>query len=134
MKLQRVGPRMKGLTAFVVCLGLITAPWVAVLVRAADQPIDLDKNAANGAESQVSTKVLQTFPVKSENTVYNNAPGSAYKFKWGGAGPGGFNSLVTAGPGVGTSWVWTTAYQVYSIQSPVVFTPTRSLPVFGAPT
>src|SRR5262245_1131532 len=117
MNLQRVGPRVKGLTAFAVCLlVVVTAQWVGVLVRAADQPIDLDKNAANGAESKVSTKVLQTFPVKIENTIYNNAPGGAYKFKWAGAGPGGFNSFLTAGPGVGTSWVWTTAYQVYSIQ------------------
>ena len=99
--------------------------------RAADQPIDLDQNAANGQESKVSTRVLQTYPVMIENTVYNNSPGISYSVDWDGAGPGGFLSSVTAGPGVGVKWVWSTVYQVYSINSPALFTPTRSLPVFG---
>ena len=112
---------------------IATAFSFAQFVRAADQPIDLDKNAANGAESKVSTKVLQTYPVKIENTIYNNAAGTAFNFKWPGAGPGGFTSFVTAGPGVGTKWVWSTVYQVYSIDSPMAFTPARTLSVLGTP-
>src|SRR5262245_24713968 len=117
-----------------VAVAIATVVSLPQFVRAADQPIDLDKSAANGAESKVSTKVLQTYPVKIENTIYNNAPGSSFNFKWAGAGRGGFNSFVTAGPGVGTKWVWTTVNQVYSIDSPVAFTPSRALSVVGAPT
>jgi hypothetical protein len=100
--------------------------------RAADQAIDLDKNAANGQESRVTTKVLQTYPVQIENTIYNNAPGVSYDVDWEGAGPGGFFTFVTPGPGVGTKWVWSTVYQVYSIQSPALFTPARTLSVIGS--
>ena len=127
-------PGLRGLAVYgigVIVIAVLVS--FATFVRAGDQLIDLDKSAANGAESKVSTKVLQTYPVKIENTIYNNVAGSSYNFKWLGAGPGGFNSYVTAGPGVGTKWVWTTVYQVYSIDSPVVFTPARALSVVGAP-
>ena len=113
-------------------IAVATAPALFEQVRASDQPIDLDQNAANGQESRVSTRVLQTYPVMIENTVYNNSPGVSYSVDWGGAGPGGFLSNVTAGPGVGVKWVWSTVYQVYSINSPALFTPTRSLTVFGS--
>ena len=109
-------------------MGMAVVPFV----KASDQPIDLDKNAANGAESKVSTKVLQTYPVKIENTVNNNAAGP-FTVRWVGAGPGGFITNVPAGPGVGAKWVWTTVYQVYSIDSPAEFTPARAVSVTGAP-
>jgi hypothetical protein len=114
-----------------LCAGLLCA---ALPLIAADQTINLDRNTTNGEESRVSTRVLSTYPVRIENTIYNNAPGEAFTFRWPGAGPGGFSSLVTAGPGVGTIWTWTTVYQVYSIDSPITFTPVRSLNVFGSPT
>jgi len=105
------------------------APWL----RAAEQAIDLDGNSANGAESTIVTRVLQAYPVKIENVIFNNASGQSFYFVWDGAGPGGFRSLVTAGPGVGTKWEWTTISQVYSILSPAAFEPSpRGLPVFGA--
>jgi hypothetical protein len=119
-----------------VSIALFAAAFLGLTayLQAADQPINLDENSANGDESRVSTKVLQTYPVKIENTVYNNAAGEAFNFKWAGAGPGGFNSFVAAGPGVGTIWTWTTVYQVYSIDAPVVFAPARTMTTFGTPT
>lgn len=116
-------------------LGVIAAAVLSIvsLVRGAEQTVDLDGNPINGAESKVVTKVLQTYPVKIENTVLNNVGGAAYTFSWPGAGPGGFASFVTAGPGVGTIWTWTTVQQVYTIQSPVTFTPMLGIPVFGTP-
>jgi hypothetical protein len=121
--------------ASAVLCAIAIAAGVALVqhAQATDQTIDLDGNAANGQESKITTKVLQTYPVEIENTIFNNAPGSSYTFKWPGAGPGGFASYVTAGPGVGTKWTWSTVYQVYSIQSPVKFTPARSLSVLGSP-
>jgi hypothetical protein len=118
--------------AILCVLAAATGPSLVPRAWATDQPIDLDKNPANGQESKVTTKVLTTFPVQIENTIYNNAPGSSYTFAWDGAGPGGFSSYVTQGPGVGTKWVWSTVYQVYSIQSPMAFTPARALPSFGS--
>jgi len=106
---------------------------IVPLLMAADQPINLDENSTNGAESTVSTRVLQTYPVRIENTVHNNASGESFTFRWPGAGPGGFASAVTAGPDVGVIWTWTTVYQVYSIDSPITFTPVRTLNVFGMP-
>ena len=125
--------RHKIFAVAVLCaMAAAASPSLVQRARAADQPIDLDKNAANGQESTVSTRVLQTFPVQIENTIVNNAPGTSYTFAWDGAGPGGFSSYVTPGPGVGTKWVWSTVYQVYSIQSPMLFTPARSLSAFGS--
>jgi len=132
---QQLTRKFRTLAIYIMCAVAVAAAFTLIpFVRAADQPIDLDENAANGAESKVSTKVLQTYPVKIENTVYNNAAGGSYTFTWPGAGPGGFNSFLSAGPGVGTVWVWTTVYQVYSIESPVNFTPARTLSVFGTST
>lgn len=123
---------LKTVTLAGVC-AIVVAAGAGLMqqARAADQPLDLDKNAVNGQESKVSTRVLQTYPIMIENTVYNNAPGYSYTFDWEGAGPGGFHSFLTAGPGVGTRWVWSTVYQVYSVQSPAQFTPVRALSVFG---
>src|SRR5688572_13626692 len=118
-------------------LGMVSlagALGLAPLMMAADQSINLDENSANGSESRVSTKVLSTYPVRIENTVYNNAAGQSFTFLWPGAGPGGFSSFLAAGPGVGTIWTWTTVYQVYSIDTPIDFQPARTLSVFGAPT
>src|SRR5688572_24431241 len=126
-------PRQVRLSLAITTILLAAAVSVTTFLQAADQPINLDENSANGAESKVSTKVLQTYPVRIENTVYNNAAGEAFTFKWPGAGPGRFASFVSAGPGVGTIWTWSTVYQVYSIDSPVTFSPVRSIPVFGAP-
>ena len=104
----------------------------SVPTRATEQAVDLDGNPLNGAESRVSTRVLQSYPVKIENVVYNNATGESYVFEWDGAGPGGFDSFVVPGPDVGTKWEWTTVSQVYSIQSVVTFRlDSRGLPSFG---
>src|SRR5258706_11140553 len=84
--------------------------------RAATKAVDLDGNAANGAESQCGLNVLQTFPVQIENTVTNKAGGDAFSFSWPSAGPGGFTSSVTAGTagGVGAKWIWTTNQSVFA--------------------
>src|SRR5262245_34851718 len=114
---------------------LVTSLVIAIAIPPAalgsDQSIDLDGNLANGAESRVETRVLSTFPVQVENTVFNNANGQSFNFKWPGAGPGGFNSYVVTGPNVGVIWNWSTSVQVYSVQSPITFAPSRGLPVFG---
>jgi len=102
--------------------------------QTAEQRIDLDGNPVNGAESRVVTRVISTFPVQVENTIFNNAGGSAYRIDWDGAGPGGFNTSIAPGPGVGSQWVWSTTSVVYTIESPVVFTPMLDLPVFGQST
>jgi hypothetical protein len=103
-------------------------------MQAAESNIDLDGNPANGDESRVVTRVLGSFPVQVENVVYNNATGDSFIFRWPGAGPGGFESFVSRGPGVGVKWEWTTVSQVYSIQSAVEFVKeSRGVPVFGAP-
>jgi hypothetical protein len=85
-------------------------------VLAATRSMDLDGNAANGAESQVDLNVLQTFPVMIENKVTNRTAGDSFRFEWPSAGPGGFTSGVTGGTtgGVGAKWVWTTNQAVYS--------------------
>jgi hypothetical protein len=111
---------------------LATAAMLAGSPRAAEQRIDLDGNPLNGAESRVVTRVLTTYPVQIENTVYNNALGESYVFEWPGAGPGGFDSFVTTGPDVGTIWRWTSAQQVYSIETPITFQPARTVPVLGS--
>jgi Tol biopolymer transport system component len=104
------------------------------VLRAADKEIDLDGNPINGEESRVETSLLQTFPVKVENVVHNNTWGSPFNFSWPGAGPGGFDSILTVGPDVGTKWEWTTLSQVYSVQTPMMFElGGRELPTFGAP-
>jgi hypothetical protein len=107
---------------------LVTAP------HAAEKKIDLDGNPVNGEESRVVTRVVSTYPVQIENTIFNNALGESFVFQWPGAGPGGFDSFVTAGPDVGTLWLWTSALQVYSIETDITFQPARSVPVFGSPT
>src|SRR5262245_45896192 len=84
--------------------------------RAATKSVDLDGNAANGAESQCDLNVLQTFPVQIENKVTNRAAGYGFTFAWLSAGPAGFTSSIPAGTtsGVGATWVWTTNQPVYS--------------------
>jgi len=125
--------------ALVLGLALaITIPLVPFSV-AIEQRIDLDGNPLNGAESTVETNVLQSFPVQIENVLHNNAPGFGFSFDWPGAGPGGFDAILTAGPDVGTKWTWTTVSQVYTIVSPASFVLDTSaaggsgLPVFGQP-
>jgi hypothetical protein len=121
--------------AFVLALA-ITIPLVPFSI-AIEQRIDLDGNPLNGNESTVETNVLQSFPVQIENVIFNNATGSEYSFSWPGAGPGGFDAILTAGPGVGTKWTWTTVSQVYTIVSPAAFqlgngtTDPFEMPVFG---
>ncbi len=110
---------------------LAAAVSFAPLPKAAEQAIDLDENAANGEESKVTTRVLSTFPVEVENSIFNNAAGEPFDFEWPGAGPGGFSSFLTPGPDVGTLWNWSSVSQIYSIDSTITFTPSGSLPVFG---
>jgi hypothetical protein len=104
-------------TRILTCVGLLS---IAVLTcseaLAATKAVDLDGNAANGAESQCELNVLQTFPVQVENKVTNKSVGDAYSFSWPSAGPGGFTSSVTAGTtgGVGAKWVWTTNQSVFA--------------------
>ena len=97
------------------CLLVLFAMAVALPAYAAIVQIDLDGDPSNGDESTVETKVLQSFPVKIENVVFNNTLGMSFTFDWFGAGPGGFSSLLTPGPDVGTKWAWSTVSQVYSI-------------------
>ena len=107
---------------------------LGTFLQAAETAIDLDGNPANGKESRLVTRVLQSYPVRIENVVFNNAKGDSFIFSWPGAGPGGFESLVTRGPGVGVKWEWSTVSQVYSVQSPATFErDAREVPVFGAP-
>jgi hypothetical protein len=84
--------------------------------QAATKTLDLDSNAANGAESQCDLNVLQTFPVQVENRVTNKSGGESFGFTWPSAGPGGFTSSITAGTpgGVGAKWVWTTNQSVFA--------------------
>ena len=114
-----------------IALGIAIALSLSSSVGSAETDINLDGNAANGEESKVSTKVLQTFPIEIENKVVNNAAGKSFTFVWAGAGPGGFTSFLTMGPGVGTKWEWSTVSQVYSIETPVSFHNPREIPVFG---
>jgi hypothetical protein len=102
-------------------LGLpVGACLVALLAslgaQAASKTVDLDGNAANGAESVCESNILQTFPVMIENKVTNRSGGDAFAFSWPSAGPGGFSSSVTPGTtgGVGAKWVWTTNQSVFS--------------------
>ena len=127
------GPvRMKRL--FVYCLVAAIALPAAPLGLAAEKDIDLDSNPLTGQESSVETNVLQSFPVEIENVITNNSPGTAFTFRWPGAGPGGFDSVLTIGPDVGTKWTWTTVSQVYSITAPAEFeVDDRGVSVFGAP-
>jgi hypothetical protein len=83
---------------------------------AATKTIDLDAQAANGAESKCDLNVLQTFPVMVENVITNRAVGDAFNFSWPSAGPGGFSSAAAPGTsgGVGAKWVWTTNQTVYA--------------------
>jgi hypothetical protein len=98
-------------------MGLLSIALLACFeANAATKNVDLDGNAANGAESQCELNVLQTFPVMVENKVTNKSAGDAYSFSWPSAGPGGFTSSVTAGSagGVGAKWVWTTNQSVFA--------------------
>ena len=126
---MRMG-QLKGHVVVALSLLLVCPPFLF----AADQKIDLDGNPINGQESMVETNLLQTFPVRVENVVHNNTWGIPFSFDWPGAGPGGFDSILTVGPDVGTKWEWTTLSQVYSIQTPAIFTPNlREVGTFGAP-
>jgi hypothetical protein len=82
----------------------------------ASKSVDLDGNAANGAESLCELNVLATFPVQIEDKVTNRTGGDAYTFSWPSAGPGGFTSSITPGTtgGVGSKWVWTTNQSVFA--------------------
>jgi hypothetical protein len=99
---------------------LATFSSVALLAsleaRGVTKTVDLDGNAANGAESQCDLNVLQTFPVMIEAKVTNKSGGDAFTFSWPSAGPGGFTSSVPAGTagGVGAKWVWTTNQSVFA--------------------
>ncbi|HXV74743.1 MAG TPA: hypothetical protein VD788_00360 [Candidatus Polarisedimenticolaceae bacterium] len=128
-----LGKRPSSVRAFVVFGGALLVPMAGIpVVLSAEQAIDLDGNPLNGKESRVVTRVLQSYPVKIENVIYNNSHGKAFIFDWSGAGPGGFGSFVVAGPDVGTKWEWTTLSQVYSILSPATFAPEdRGLPTVG---
>jgi hypothetical protein len=117
-------------------LGVAAAVVVSIGpgLRAAETQIDLDGNPANGKESRLVTRVLQSYPVVVENVVFNNATGESFVFEWPGAGPGGFTSFVTRGPDVGVKWEWSTVSQVYTISTPANFErDAREVPVFGAP-
>ena len=96
-----------------LCLAVLVTSGPAL---AATKTLDLDGNAANGAESQCDLNVLQTFPVQVENKVTNRTGGDAYTFVWPSAGPGGFTSSLTPGTtgGVGAKWVWTTNQSVFA--------------------
>jgi hypothetical protein len=100
----------------VLAFAPIAGLMLAAGARAATTPVDLDANAANGAESQCDLNVLQTFPVMIEDKVTNRTNGDAFNFAWASAGPGGFSSSVPAGTtgGVGAKWVWTTNQSVYA--------------------
>jgi hypothetical protein len=82
----------------------------------ATKTVDLDGDAANGAESQCDLNVIQTFPVMIENKVTNKSGGDAFTFSWPSAGPGGWTSSIPAGTagGVGAKWVWTTNQSVFA--------------------
>ena len=41
----------------------------SVAPQATEQAVDLDGNPLNGAESRISTRVLQSYPVMIENVV-----------------------------------------------------------------
>lgn len=131
------GTRHASLLTCIVAI-LAIAIGGASFVGAAEQNIDLDGNPANGDESRLETNVLQSYPVKIENVIFNNAADETFTFIWPGAGPGGFDAFVTPGPDVGIKWEWTTLSQVYSIQAPIEFVPAgeddpRGIGVFGAP-
>ena len=98
------------------CFSIIAVLLACGIAHAATKPVDLDAQAANGAESACELNVLQTFPVMIENRVTNRAAGDAFSFSWPSAGPGGFTSSVTAGTtgGVGAKWVWTTNQSVFA--------------------
>lgn len=84
--------------------------------RAATKAVDLDGQAANGAESKCDLNVLSSFPITIETVVTNKAIGDAFDFSWASAGPGGFTSSVTPGStgGVGAKWTWSTNQTVYA--------------------
>jgi len=118
---------------YIILTLAVAATLQAPASRATEQRIDLDGNPLNGAESKVITKLLSSYPVQVENTVINNASGRSFQFVWPGAGPAGFSTSLTVGPDVGARWVWSSTQVVYSIESPITFTPTLSVPVFGQP-
>jgi len=128
--------RIRQNRVFIFGLMLVVAISVAPLGVAQVQQIDLDGNPLNGNESTIDTKVIENegAPVQFENIIVNNALATGFTFSWPGAGPGGFDAILKAGPDVGTKWVWTTTGQVYTISSPATFErDTRQLPVFGQP-
>jgi len=101
--------------------GMRVSAWTLALLsltnsQAATKTVDLDGNAANGAESQCDLNLSGNFPVVFENKVTNRTGGNAFTFSWRSAGPGGFSSSLTPGTtgGVGATWVWTTNQSVFS--------------------
>jgi hypothetical protein len=75
----------------------------------------IDLNGDGVAESKVVTKVLQSYPIKIQNVIFNEAAGQTFTFACPSCAPGGFSSSVAAGPGVGVKDIWTTGAQVFSI-------------------
>ena len=117
-----------------ICLLAAVATFALLPAYGVSVQIDLDDDPSNGDESTVETKVLQSFPVKIENVIVNNTSGASFTFNWLGAGPGGFSSILTPGPDVGTKWAWSTVSQVYSISTNGSFVEdARGIPVFGSP-
>ncbi len=135
MRRLRLTPDGMTLRLWLCVVAAVMATAALGSLQAAEKRIDLDGNPINGEESRIETRMIpNTFPVKFRNTVFNNAPGESFTFDWPGAGFGGFASFVSAGPGVGTIWTWSTVESVFSIESPITFLPAGTVPVFGAPT
>jgi len=100
---------VSAIAVFVVCLGTglpVGDAWA--------QSKQIDLNGDGVAESRIVTKVLQSYPIKIQNVVYNEVTGRTFSFAWVSAAPGGFSSNLAAGPGVGTKHIWTTLQQVFS--------------------
>lgn len=123
-------PHVRGALGVLLVAVLCAFPPIS---DAAETKIDLDGNAANGAESKIETNVLAAFPVEIENIIFSNARGGGFTFFWPGAGPGGFDSVLVGGPDVGTKWQWTTVSQVFTVLTPATFVPVRAVPTFGDP-
>ena len=98
---------------FSLFVGLfLVALFASLGAHAASKAVDLDGEAANGAESQCSLNIINTSPVTFESKVTNKSGGDAFGFSWPSAGPGGFTSSVTAGTtgGVGARCLFLTGH------------------------
>lgn len=97
---------------------LTISAFAGTPARSADKNVNLD--GPTGNESNVSTNVVTTSPVKIKNKVTNKAVGQAFRFNWPSAGPGGFSSEAGnasrpgSTSGVGAVWTWETTQQVFS--------------------